>query len=103
METFSALLAICVGNSPGTGEFPTQMSVTRSFDVIFDLHLNKRLSKQSQGLWFETQSCSLWRRGNVRGQNRVIIAPADSLQMAVFGHQREQYWLQINGYSETCL
>ena len=32
METFSALLAICAVNSPGTGEFPAQRSVTRSFD-----------------------------------------------------------------------
>ena len=35
METFSALLAICTGNSPVTGEFPAQRPVTRSFDVIF--------------------------------------------------------------------
>ena len=46
METFSALLAICAGNSPVTGEFPTQRPVTRSFDVFFDLRLNKRLGKQ---------------------------------------------------------
>ena len=45
METFSALLALCVGNSPVTGEFPAQRPVTRSFDVFFDLHLNKWLSK----------------------------------------------------------
>ena len=32
-ETFSALLALCAGNSPVTGEFPSQRSVTRSFDV----------------------------------------------------------------------
>ena len=37
METFSASLAICVGNSPVPGEFPTQRPVTRSFDVFFDL------------------------------------------------------------------
>ena len=47
METFSALLAICAGNSPATGEFPTQRPVTQSFDVFFDLDMNKRLSKQS--------------------------------------------------------
>ena len=35
METFSALLAICAGNLPVTGEFPTQMPVMRSFDVFF--------------------------------------------------------------------
>ena len=55
METFSPLLAICAGNSPGTGEFPAQRPVTRSFDVFFDLRLNKRLSKQSWGWWFETR------------------------------------------------
>ena len=33
METFSALLAICEGNSPVPREFPTQRPVTRSFDV----------------------------------------------------------------------
>ena len=45
METFSALLAICAGNSPVTDEFPAQNPVTWSFDVFFDLRLNKRLSK----------------------------------------------------------
>ena len=47
METFSALLAICAGNTPVPGEFPAQGPVTRSFDVFFDLRLNKRLTKQS--------------------------------------------------------
>ena len=47
MEIFSALLALCAGNSPVTGEFPSQRPVTRSFDVFFDLRLNKR-SKQSR-------------------------------------------------------
>ena len=47
METFSALLAICAGNSPVPGEYPKQRPVTRAFDVFFDLRLNKRLSKQS--------------------------------------------------------
>ena len=45
METFSALLPLCEGNSPVTGEFPSQSTMTRSFDVFFDLHLNRRLSK----------------------------------------------------------
>ena len=51
METFSALLVICAGNSPVPGEFPSQRPVTRSFDVVFDLRLNKRLSKQFRG-WY---------------------------------------------------
>ena len=64
MEAFSALLAICAGNSLVPGEFPTQSPVTRSFDVFFDLRLNKRLSKQSRGWWFETLSHPLWRDCN---------------------------------------
>ena len=64
METFSALLAICAGNSPVPGEFPSQRPVTRSF-VFFDLRLNKRLSKQSWCWLFETLSRSLWRHCNV--------------------------------------
>ena len=64
METFSALLAICAGNSRVPGEFPTKRLVTRSFDVFFDLRLNKRLRKQSWGWWFETLSRPLWRHCN---------------------------------------
>ena len=41
MEKFSALLAICVGNSPVTGEFPSQMPATWSFDVSFDRRLEQ--------------------------------------------------------------
>ena len=52
METFSALLALCAGKSPVTGEFPSQRPATRSFDVFFDLRLNKRLSNQSRRRWF---------------------------------------------------
>ena len=64
METFSALLVFCAGNSPVTGEFPAQRPVTRYFEVFFDLRLNKTLSKQSWGWWFETPSRSLWRHCN---------------------------------------
>ena len=53
------------GEFTGPGEFPTQRPVTRSFDVFFDLLLNKRLSKQPWGWWFETLSWSLWRHCNV--------------------------------------
>ena len=65
METFSALLAFCAGNSPVTSEFPSQKPVTRSFDVFFNLRLNKQLSKQWRRRWFETPSHSLWRHCNV--------------------------------------
>ena len=48
MAIYSASLALCARNSPATGEFPAQRPVTRSFDVFFDLRLNKMLSKQSR-------------------------------------------------------
>ena len=56
------------GEFTGPGEFPTQRPVTRSFDVFFDLRLNKRLSKQRWGWWFETPSWSLWRQCNEKFQ-----------------------------------
>ena len=48
METFSAFLANCAGNSPVPGEFRTQRPVTWSFDVFIDLHLNKRSGKNRE-------------------------------------------------------
>ena len=53
------------GEFTGPGEFPAQRSVTRSFDVFFDLRLNEWMSKQPWGWWFETLSWSLWCHCNV--------------------------------------
>ena len=64
METFSALLALCEGNPPVTDGFPSQRPVSRSFDVFFDVRLNKRPSKQSRCSWFETPWRSLWHHRN---------------------------------------
>ena len=62
---FPRYWSFCAGNSPVTGEFPSQRPVTRSFDVFY-LRLNKRFSEQSSGRWFETTpSCPLWRHSNV--------------------------------------
>ena len=66
---------ICAGNSSVAGEFRAQWPVTRNFDVFFDLCLNIRLSKQSWGWWFETQSRPLWRHSAVyatKPQGNVI-------------------------------
>ena len=60
---FRVIGPLC-GEFTGPGEFPTQRPVTRSFDVFFDIRLNKRLSKQPWGWWFETPSWPLWRHGN---------------------------------------
>ena len=77
METFSTLLVICVGNSAVHGEFPAQRPVTRSFDVFFDLRLNKSLSKKSWGWWFETPLCPLWRHSN---EKMAFLILATTLQ-----------------------
>ena len=53
------------GDPRGPVNSPHKGPVTRSFDIFFDLRLNKRLRKQSWGWWFETLSCPFWRQCNV--------------------------------------
>ena len=66
-----------------TGEFPSQRPVTHSFDVFFDLRLNKRLSKHSRRRWFETPLHSLWRHCHARVTHEshyaAYIAHSESL------------------------
>ena len=94
METFSALLTRCAGNSPVPGEFPTQGLVTRSFDVFFDLRLNKRLSKQPWGWWFETPSWSLWRPCN------ELLSRVELAKTAV--HIYDARWVYISFIDIFC-
>ena len=56
MDAFSPLLVLCHRWIHPTKARP----VTRSFDVFFDLHLNKRLRTQLRCLWYQTPSRSLW-------------------------------------------
>ena len=95
MEPFSPLLVICAGNSPVPGEFPEQSPVTRTFDVFFDLPLNKPLSKQSWGWWFETLSPPLWRHCN-----DLLRAPVATLiclyEFSIFRFLRILSWLDIS-------
>ena len=70
METFSALLVLCAGNSPVTGEFPSQKPVTRSFDVFWSA------SEQTDEYTIETLVISdashpLWRHCN--GERCVCV------------------------------
>ena len=86
METFSALLPICAGNSPVTGEFPTQRPVTRSFNVFFAQRLNQQLSNGNTGV--ETPSRSLWRHSNMLSQtgfylSRRRIWPLYTISMSI--------------------
>ena len=52
METFSALLAFCEGNSPVPGEFLSQRPVTWSFDVFFS---TGPITTRSSGSIYTTQ------------------------------------------------
>ena len=83
------------------GEFTGDRPVTRSFDVFFDLRLNKRLCKQSRRRWFETPSYSLWSHCNVVPNSDPVIWAA----VGSFGVQRVtlvQFWIgetgQIGGF-----
>ena len=96
METFSALLAICAGNSPVPGEFPAHRPMTQSFDVFFDLRLNKRLSKQSRGWWFETLSRPLWRHSNVYWDGPLVACATRS-----FMYMLTTGYYQIKMHSKT--
>ena len=66
MENISRVTGLLCGKFPATGEFTAQRPLTRSFDVFFDLSLNKELSKQSWGWWLETPSCSLLHQCNAK-------------------------------------
>ena len=55
--------------------FPRYWPFVRGFGVFFYLRLNKRLSKQSRGWWFETLSRPLWRHCtvNVEGKGKFLV------------------------------
>ena len=92
METFSALLALCAGNSPVFGEFPAQRPVKLSFDVFFDLHLIKRLSKHSQCWLFETLSCPFWRhRDDIQ---QILLSDRDNNK----NKKAPYYWQYMREY-----
>ena len=67
-KNISALVALCEENPPISSRLLSQMPITRSFDVFFDLRQNKRLSKQLRRRWFKTSSRSLWSHCNVLSQ-----------------------------------
>ena len=66
METFSALLALCAGNSPVSGEFPAKRPVTQSFDVFFD-------RRQLNG-WVNTREAGDLRRYRAHYDVMVMMA-----------------------------
>ena len=93
MKTFSTLPALCAGNSLVTSEFPSQRPVTQSFDVFFDLCLNKLLSKQSRRWWFQMPLCSLWRHCNDGLVQDCSISIANALEILESCTKPSIYWL----------
>ena len=79
-----------VHRSPGDSPHKGQWRGT--FDVFFDLGLNKRCSKQSRCRWFETPSRSLWRHCNGLSHS----CKADMLNSMWFDYviwlHRAQHW-----------
>ena len=106
------------GEITGPGEFPTQRPVTRSFDVFFDLRLNKWLSKQPWGWWFETPSWSLWRYRDGtwmfqvinlwhneviwRHRSGLILAQSMACCLKAPYRYKNQYWVVIKGIKVFC-
>ena len=84
------------GEFIGPGKFPAQRPVTRSFDVFFDLRLNKRLSKQPWGWWFETPSWSLWRRWYGPWTDRTQVGKIDTSNVImIYKMKKYRYGLLV--------
>ena len=101
METFSALLVICAGNSPVTGEFPTQRQVTRSFDVSFDLCLNIG--------WVNSRETGGCRRHQVHYDaivmsNEIVVSLSSSSKLQRGNIQQSLRFVLVNNalFSNTC-
>ena len=81
------------------GKFPAQRPVTRSFNVFFDLHLNKRLSKQSWGWCFETLPCPIWRHCNEYKASLDFNVPLTEFYFTyLLGHLQVR-WIQESSLS----
>ena len=81
METFSALLAICEGNSPVTGDFPSQKPVTRSFGVFFVLRPNILINNWDAGVLRRHRA-----HYDVTVMNWMIIAMIILCRFTIFMH-----------------
>ena len=73
METFSALLAFCAGNSSVFSGFPLTKAIDAELWCFFDLSRNQQLSKQWRRQWYETPSHPLWRHCNAKGSSKLHI------------------------------
>ena len=107
MEAFSALLALCAGNSPVNGELPSQRPATRSFDVFFHLCLKWVIKPWGLVIWdaialFMTSSlCTSTDGPNKNHLRRGFISPQHVPKHKTsgdhFSHQSCVYQRRMNG------
>ena len=86
MEIFSALLALCEGNPPVIGGFPSQRPVIQSFGVLFDLRTVEQTIEKP--VICDAILHSLWRHCNA---STWLV------------HLEVQCWTLIPGVTETSL
>ena len=91
------------GEFTGPGEFPAQRPVTQSFDVFFYLRLNKRLSKQPWGWWFETPPWSLWRHRNGNKLFRANLENIFQIHWTFYHNMKLRYILAKTWYCRNNL
>ena len=73
----------------------SQRPVTQSFDVFFDLRLNKRLSRSSKYRWFETPSRPLWDHSNVNNDFASSYISGWNSKLTIITSQKQVasgYW-----------
>ena len=117
METFSALLAFCTGNSPVTGKFPVQRRVTQNFDIFFDLRLNQQLRNGNAGdlrrlrahydaIVIDIWSVAFWWHGvKVRPRNDCTLSRVNHYPNQCRHRSLKQdnlTWLQESGAQAIC-
>ena len=80
MKTFPRYWHFVRGILQSPVNFSSQRPVTRRFNVFFDVHLNKRLSKQPRYLWFGMPLRSLWRHCNGFKSLEIQVFPEQIVQ-----------------------
>ena len=89
-NTFRVTVPLC-GEFIGHRWKLSQRPMTQSFDISFDLCLNKCLSKQSRRRWFERPSRSLWHQYNDAKMKKKIYATYSKQAPILSNMKSEQY------------
>ena len=80
----------------------SQRPVTRTFDVFFDLSLNKHLTKHSRHWWFETPSHPLWRHFNEMDKKACVTLMYSGVSKPVIPLKLNIYVIVIQ-FDKSCI